>query len=185
VRKEYRQEHGESLPRRVPPGPDNPLGTHTLRLAIPGYLIHGTNKPYGVGMRVTHGCVRMYPEDIRAIFDDVPVDTPVYIVNQPYKAGWRNGLLYVEVHPPLDEDQDQASFSNSRTSTVKAVIGVSPRGNSAISWERAIQASNQASGVPTMISTDLLDVVAILAEAQADLKAKLAEAQLTAQAEED
>lgn len=96
---------GEPMPEVVPPGPDNPLGDYALRLALPGYLIHGTNKPYGVGMRVTHGCVRLLPEDIVELFDRVAVGTPVQILNQPIKTGWHDGLLYIEVHPPLEEDE--------------------------------------------------------------------------------
>jgi L,D-transpeptidase ErfK/SrfK len=96
---------GEWLPDVVKAGADNPLGRYAIRLGIPGYLIHSTNKPYGVGMRVTHGCIRMYPEDIELLFDDVPIGTPVQIINQPVKAGWLDGTLYLEVHPPLEEDR--------------------------------------------------------------------------------
>ena len=96
---------GNPLPELIPPGPDNPLGRFAFRLDLPGYLIHGTNKPYGVGMRVTHGCVRMYPEDIELLYPLVPVGTPVAIVNQPIKLGWRGDRLYVEIHPPLQEEQ--------------------------------------------------------------------------------
>ena len=98
---------GETLPDVVRPGPDNPLGRYAIRLGIPGYLIHSTNKPYGVGMRVTHGCVRMYPEDIEPLFDGVPPGMPVQIINQPIKVGWLDGTLYLEVHPPLAEDRYQ------------------------------------------------------------------------------
>lgn len=96
---------GDPLPDVIPSGPNNPLGNYALRLALPGYLIHSTNKPYGVGMRVTHGCVRMYPEDIEVLFPEVPVGTPVQIVNQPVKLGWLADTLFIEVHPPLEEDQ--------------------------------------------------------------------------------
>lgn len=96
-------ERGETLPKVIPPGPDNPLGRFAMRLAVPGYLIHSTNKPYGVGMRVTHGCVRMYPEDIEPLFREIPVNTPVQIVDQPVKLGWLADSLYIEVHPPLEE----------------------------------------------------------------------------------
>lgn len=101
-----RQEHlknGEVLPKVVPAGPDNPLGLFAMRLAIPGgaYMIHGTNKPAGVGMQVTHGCMRLYPEDIELLFGMVSEGTPVRIVNQPQKVGWSQGRLYTEVHPPL------------------------------------------------------------------------------------
>lgn len=94
---------GRKLSTHVPPGPDNPLGKFALRLSIPGYLIHGTNRPAGVGMRVTHGCIRMFPEDIEWLFPKVPVNTPVRIVNQPFKLGWSGDDLYLEVHPPLEE----------------------------------------------------------------------------------
>ncbi len=103
IKKEH-AEKGEILPDVVPAGPDNPLGLFALRLGIPGYLIHSTNKPFGVGMRVSHGCVRMYPEDIEKLFQQVKVGTPVLITNQPIKVGWFAGKLYIEVHPALDEE---------------------------------------------------------------------------------
>ena len=102
-----RQEHaeaGDPLPSVVPPGPDNPLGRHVLKLDMPGYLIHGTNKPYGVGMRVSHGCVRLYPENIELLYSMVAIGESVRIVNEPYLVGRMNGELYLESHPPLEED---------------------------------------------------------------------------------
>ena len=102
-----RDEHAarnDVLPRVVPPGPENPLGGHAMRLGLPGYSIHGTYKPSGVGMRVTHGCVRMFPEDIEALYKTVPTGTTVNIVNQPVKIGWTaDGTLYLEAHPVLKE----------------------------------------------------------------------------------
>ncbi|MFQ5610322.1 MAG: L,D-transpeptidase family protein [Woeseiaceae bacterium] len=101
-----RDEHaadGRPLGRIVPPGPDNPLGKHAMRLGLPGYLIHGTNRPAGVGMRVTHGCVRMFPEDIRYLFDFIGIDTPVRIINEPVKIGWHGEELVMEVHPILEK----------------------------------------------------------------------------------
>jgi len=103
--KEEHAEKGEILPDVVPAGPDNPLGLFALRLGIPGYLIHGTNKPYGVGMRVSHGCVRMYPEDIEKLFPEVSVGMSVFIVNQPVKVGWYNEKIYIEVHPQLEGEE--------------------------------------------------------------------------------
>ena len=99
---------GEVLPRVVGPGPDNPLGDYAINLSAPGYLIHGTNKPRGVGMQVTHGCLRMLPEDIEWLFPQVAVGLPVNIVNQPVKVGWRDGRLYVEAHEPLEEQSPKA-----------------------------------------------------------------------------
>jgi L,D-transpeptidase ErfK/SrfK len=98
-----RQEHaaaGRALPAVVPPGPDNPLGPLALKLGIAGgYFIHGTSKPFGIGMAVTHGCLRLYPPDMAALFEAVPENTKVRVINQPYKVGWKDGVLYVEAHP--------------------------------------------------------------------------------------
>ncbi len=102
-----KEEHamdGDILPDVVPPGPDNPLGQYAIRLAVPGYLIHSTNKPFGIGMRVTHGCVRMYPKDIAKLFGQVEIDTPVRIVNQQIKFGRSMDTLYIEVSPGLEEN---------------------------------------------------------------------------------
>lgn len=112
--------NGDALPQVVPPGPDNPLGNFALRLGLPGYLIHGTNKPYGVGMRVTHGCVRMYPEDIAFLYPQVAVGTPVTIVDQPVKLGWLGDTLYVEIHPPLDEQKVEPGLRERVLELVKA-----------------------------------------------------------------
>ena len=103
VRREH-AEMGDPLPSVVPPGPDNPLGHRVLKLEMPGYLIHGTNAPYGVGMRVSHGCVRLYPENIEVLYSLVDVGEVVTIINEPYQFGQRDGLLYFEAHAPLEDD---------------------------------------------------------------------------------
>ena len=106
-----RREHaanGDPLPAIVPPGPNNPLGAYALYLNLPGdYRIHGTDidKIFGIGMQITHGCVRMYPEDIEALYRSVPVGASVYIVKQPVKVGWLNNTLYVEAHPDLEGEE--------------------------------------------------------------------------------
>lgn len=104
VRKEHK-EAGDPLPAKVPPGPDNPLGDRLMTLGWPSYLIHGTNKPYGVGMRSSHGCMRFYPEDIAELYDDIPVGTKVTVVNQPFVFGWHNGALYAQAFPVLEDDK--------------------------------------------------------------------------------
>lgn len=86
------------LPKVVEPGPENPLGSHAMRLSLPGILIHGTNKPWGVGRRVSHGCIRLYPEDIEALFNSVKKGHKVTILRQPVKAGLSGGRIYLEVH---------------------------------------------------------------------------------------
>jgi len=105
-----RDEHaadGRPLPRIVPPGPQNPLGKFAMRLGLPGYLIHGTNRPAGVGMRVTHGCIRMFPEDIEFFFPNVDVNTQVRIINAPVKLGWFGNELVMEVHPVLESSEPE------------------------------------------------------------------------------
>lgn len=104
VRKEHR-ENGDPLPRVVPPGPDNPLGAYAMTLGWPSYLIHGTNKPYGVGLRSSHGCMRFYPEDITLLFDQIPVGTQVHVVNQPLLMGWHGDAIYVQAMPKLEDDE--------------------------------------------------------------------------------
>lgn len=105
IRQEHVETTGEVLPRVVRPGPDNPLGEYAMRLGRPEYLIHGTNQPWGVGMRVSHGCIRLYPEDIASLFPRVPRKTKVHIINQAYKIAEQDGLIYLEMHPFLKEDR--------------------------------------------------------------------------------
>ena len=104
VRREH-AEMGNPLPSVVPPGPDNPLGHRVLKLDMPGYLIHGTNQPYGVGMRVSHGCVRLYPENIELLYDLVDVGENVTIINEPFQFGYRDGKVFFEAHAPLEDDE--------------------------------------------------------------------------------
>lgn len=100
---EEHAEQGNTLPNVVPPGPDNPLGEYAILLDIPGYLIHGTNRPDGIGMRVTHGCIRMLPEDIERLFPRLPVGTTVRLIDEPVKYGWsKDGILHVQAYPSLD-----------------------------------------------------------------------------------
>jgi L,D-transpeptidase ErfK/SrfK len=87
-----------TLPAVMPPGENNPLGTHALYLGWPAYLIHGTHKPFGVGRRVSSGCIRMYPEDIIKVFESIPVGTPVRVIKQPIKIAWVDDMLYIEAH---------------------------------------------------------------------------------------
>ena len=107
VRKEHAAA-GDPLPARVPPGPDNPLGAYAMNLGWPSYLMHGTNKPPGVGMRASHGCIRLYPEDIESLFGKVAVGTKVTVVNQPLLAAWQDGNLYVQSFPVPVEGEDDS-----------------------------------------------------------------------------
>jgi len=150
---------GRELAERVFPGPDNPLGEYSMRLSIPGYLIHGTNRPAGVGMRVTHGCIRMFPEDIERLYPDVPVDTPVQIVNQPYKFGWDGDDLYLEVHPPLEMvSSDAAGIEASDTvdpwgltSIIELYIRVTEERAADVDWRLFDETHAQQLGIPVKI----------------------------------
>ena len=102
------------LPAVVPPGPANPLGSHALYLGWNSYLLHGTNKPYGIGRRASHGCVRLYPEDIARLFRTIPIGTPVTVVDQPVKIAWANGELMLEAHPSQSQS-DQVEWGETMT----------------------------------------------------------------------
>jgi L,D-transpeptidase ErfK/SrfK len=140
---------GDPLPGVVPPGPDNPLGRYAIQLDIPGYFLHGTNKPLGVGMRISHGCVRLYPEDIEELVYKVSSGTPVQIVNQPVKAGWHRGALYLEVHEPLEEEQ--ASF-DALEAAREAVARALARRDVPVDEDRLLAAAAEARGVPVRVS---------------------------------
>ncbi|MDD5168710.1 MAG: L,D-transpeptidase family protein, partial [Syntrophales bacterium] len=104
------QRQKPELPRIVPPGPDNPLGTHALRLSIRTVLIHGTDRPFGIGRRVSHGCIHLYPEDIPKLFRKVKVGTRVTIVRQPVKAVLADGRIWVEVHGDGSDNLQQQAL---------------------------------------------------------------------------
>jgi L,D-transpeptidase ErfK/SrfK len=152
VRREH-ADNGDPLPATVAAGPDNPLGAHLFRLGWPTYLIHGTNKPYGVGMRSSHGCLRLYPEDIKVLFDLIPIGTKVQIVNQPTVLGWRGGIAYVQSFGHLEDDQKAASrpvpSAAAMQDTFKARFDA--RGV-ALSWSQIARESVAASGLPLPVS---------------------------------
>jgi L,D-transpeptidase ErfK/SrfK len=163
-----RAEHaadGDPLPRIVPPGPKNPLGAFAMRLGLPGYLIHSTNRPAGVGMRVTHGCIRMFPEDIRFLFDQVSVNTPVRIINEPVKVGWHGDELVMEVHRALDivpfetdsgeitnevqpEDLLVQPERNILTALTEQFVAATNTRAGELDWERAENLLERADGIP-------------------------------------
>jgi L,D-transpeptidase ErfK/SrfK len=150
VRKEH-AERGDPLPKVVPPGPDNPLGEYAMRLAVGGgsYLIHGTNNPVAVGMSVTHGCVRMYPEDVAALFPLVPVGTTVRLINEPVKVAWVNGELLIEVHPPVDaEGQTVEPDPQVLEQLLDKELGTD---TAAIHWDLTLKTLQSATGMPTLV----------------------------------
>jgi L,D-transpeptidase ErfK/SrfK len=140
---------GDPIPKVVPPGPDNPLGKYALRLGLPSFLIHSTNHPFSVGMRISHGCLRMYPENIEELFGKVAVGTTVRIVNEPYKAGWQADVLYLEAHPPMAETGD-APTSN-LTPMVTTIADVVSGRLDDPAWQAAARVATQGAGIPTPI----------------------------------
>jgi L,D-transpeptidase ErfK/SrfK len=157
VRKEHR-EAGNPLPSVVPPGPDNPLGRHVLKLDMPGYLIHGTNQPYGVGMRVSHGCVRLYPENIESLYDLIELGEVVTIVNQPHLLGMRDGQLFFESHPVLedhsvDTEQHLAALIDSLSHSGLSTLAPADLG------ARLRSVVSDARGVPVRVQQGDLDEI--------------------------
>ena len=146
VRKEH-EAAGDPIPAKVLPGPSNPLGAYSMRLAAGKgtYLIHGTNNPIAVGLAVTHGCIRMYPDDVAALFPLVAVGTPVRLINEPVKVAWIDGELLLEAHPPVDAqgqsfEPDVEQFSQ----LLQAAVGDA---TVAIHWDYAREVLQKADGV--------------------------------------
>ncbi|HEY3659350.1 MAG TPA: L,D-transpeptidase family protein [Steroidobacteraceae bacterium] len=158
VPKSVRDEHaedGEKLPAVVPAGPDNPLGQYMFRLSWPSYLIHGTNKPYGVGMRSSHGCMRLYPEDIAVFFDLIPIGTKVTVVNQPYLFGSRDGTLYLQAYAVMEDDSRDWGKNRKRLLahllSPKLRKEVSEQDNG-IDWQRVGDLAHSPRAVPVPVS---------------------------------
>jgi L,D-transpeptidase ErfK/SrfK len=154
VRKEHAAE-GDILPAQVPPGPDNPLGAFAMNLGWPSYLMHGTNKPAGVGMRASHGCIRLYPEDIATLFPQLPVGTKVTVVNQPllYKA--QDGQFYVQSFPPHEEHPEAKAAAKGQRFNKKVQEKMEQRAKSAtvtLDWALAEQVVNASKGVAVPVS---------------------------------
>jgi L,D-transpeptidase ErfK/SrfK len=143
---EDHRKKGDDLPAKVPPGPENPLGEYALYLSNPGYLIHGTNKPASIGLTATNGCLRLYPENVKKLFDDTPVKTPVLIVNQPYLIGQRDGVLYLEVHAPTEE-----SGALELEKLQKKLRTIEKKARRTLDWKKIKEAQIEARGIPVPI----------------------------------
>ena len=159
---------GRSLPKRVVSGPENPLGAFAMRLGLPAYLIHGTNKPSGVGMRVSYGCIRLFPEDIESLYEQVQLGTPVHIINQPYKIGVVNDQIYLEAHPFLAEDIEL--FDGNLTSVVKMIIQLTDQRKYDVDWDLANQVISRHDGLPVKIGKvmPVIDEVTVVADGKLD-----------------
>ncbi len=151
-----RDEHaadGDPLPKVVPPGPDNPLGPYKMNLALPGYLIHGSNKKFGIGMRVSHGCFRMLNHNVLELAGLVKVGTSVRIIDEPYKFGISQGTIYLEAHTPLQDEDIHMTLMDKHAVVVNTLL---KRDESAgvlrLDWEMVREIIAGEDGLPIRIA---------------------------------
>ena len=144
------------LPAMIGPGPDDPLGDYALRLGWKNYLIHGTNKPDGVGRNVSHGCIHLYPEDIEKLFNSVAIGTPVRVIDQPAGAAWIQDRLYVAVHPSKDQadeiDTEQPMTPDPPAGLRQVVSAAAGNSAQAVDWNAVDQAGLQRTGLPIEVA---------------------------------
>jgi len=153
--KEHREERGEELERVVGPGPDNPLGRYAFYLGWPSYMIHGTNKPAGVGLRSSHGCIRLYPEDIELLFNMAPIGTKVTVINEPFVFGWHNDQLYLQAFDVLEDDA--RDWKKAQKKLVSKSLGADiqkelKKRKEEMNWDLVATAAHQPRGIPVSIS---------------------------------
>ena len=146
-----RAEEGVTLPKQVLPGPDNPLGGYALRLAQQTYLIHGTNDFRGVGRRSSSGCIRMFPEDIEALFMRTKVGTTIMIINDPYKIGISKNKFYLESHVPLQDQQDNDAELNMNL-LKKTIHSAEKKYSISIDTEQASSIAELQNGIPQLLT---------------------------------
>ena len=141
----------------VKPGPDNPLGTRAIYFSMPGYLLHGTNKPWGVGMKVSHGCIRFFPEGIESLFDMIDKGDKVEIVDQKVKAGWQGGVLYLEVHTMhiygLEEEEEKKPNIRLLPEAAKIIQAKAGVHIAKIDWKKVTEIVRRANGMPEAVLT--------------------------------
>ncbi len=149
-----RDEHaadGDPLPAYVPPGPDNPLGPFKFTLSMPGYLIHGSNKKFGIGMRVSHGCFRMLNHNVLKLAELVPVGTSIRVIDEPYKFGRGNGKLYLEAHAPL-QDEGQPSVVDKHSAVINALLKRDGLDELRLDWDMVREVVAAEDGLPVAIA---------------------------------
>lgn len=152
------REEDPSLPAAIGPGSDNPLGTHALYLGWPEYAIHGTNRPFGIGRRVSSGCIRLYPEDIVTLYDFIPVGSNVRVIDQPVKAAWVGDDLYLEAHPALSQADDmEANGFVSSYEFSEADLGVLMKEageyHGLIDWPLVRDVIRRRQGIPVIVAS--------------------------------
>ena len=146
IKEEYKK-RGESIADYIPAGKDNPLGKYAIRLAEPGYLLHGSNVEVGVGLRVSHGCIRLFNPDIQNLFNIVPEGTPVRIINEPYKIGSDGNKIYIEASKPLSEDESDFKYDRGYINRLLDDMNVAYK----INWNATEYAAEELRGIPVPI----------------------------------
>ncbi|MFM2287240.1 MAG: hypothetical protein RL684_383, partial [Pseudomonadota bacterium] len=167
VRKEH-QENDDPVPAIVPPGPDNPLGKYKFTLGWPSYLIHGTNKPYGVGLRSSHGCIRLYPEDIEKFYEMIPLGTQVRVVNQPFLFGWHDEQPWLQAYTVFEDDArkwDKAERMLLTKSLSPRLQKLLKEHGDAIDWTAVGQLTHAPRGLPVAVGAHAGTVEAVIAQA--------------------
>ena len=168
VLKEHHENGDDSLDPVIGPGPENPLGKYAFYLQWPSYLIHGTNKPAGVGLRSSHGCIRLYPEDIEQFFNMIPLGTEVRVVNQPFPFGWANGQLYLQPLDVLEDDErdwnkaQRKVLGKSLSATLQQQLKTN---HQQIDWDRVASLTHDPRGIPVPVSTADASLEQVLAAA--------------------
>lgn len=145
-------EAGDPLPAYVPPGPDNPLGPYKLTLGLPGYLIHGSNKKFGIGMRVSHGCFRMLNHNVLELASVVPVGAKVRIINEPYKFGMLQGELYLEAHATLSNDGETSVVDKHNALVNTLMKRKDIKDAHLLNWERVREIIAAEEGMPVAVA---------------------------------
>lgn len=147
------------LPDEIEPGPDNPMGDYALYLGWTGYAIHGTNRAYSIGRRDSHGCIRLYPEDILTLFNLIKIGTPVTVVNQQAKVGWSGGELYLEVHPSQDDadaiEEEGAPRSSGAVDADDLVAAAAGPSIGRLDWYAIHSAEARRDGLPVQITKQM------------------------------
>ena len=144
---------GDILPNVVPAGPDNPLGPFKFGLGLPGYLIHGSNKKFGVGTRTSHGCFHLYNNNVLELAKLVPIGTPVRIINDAYKFGVSDGKVYLEAHTPLDA-QGNPSEEDKHTAVINALLKRQDLATRLqMNWDTVRDVVTAEDGLPVEIAT--------------------------------
>ena len=139
------------LPATIPPGPNNPLGRYALKLSIPNILIHGTQSAHSIGQRSSHGCIRLLPNDIEELYKSVPTGTPVHIMHEPFKIGFKGNQIYLEAHEPLADHVEESQ--NQLLDIAKMVSDHIPSGQYSVDWTKSEEIARKATGIPTVIGT--------------------------------